>query len=102
MSKNKVIKPVSFNITKEQDNQMLKHVKRKNFSGYVKKLILADMESKMKAIDENVKEVPQKELKKEVPPPVKESAADRLKNLKEKTKRQQVSKPTPPPFKPKG
>jgi hypothetical protein len=47
MSGNKVIKPVSFNITKTDDAAMLKHIARKNFSGYVKKLILADLQSKM-------------------------------------------------------
>lgn len=43
MSGNKVIKPVSFNITKSNDAAMLKFIARKNFSGYVKKLIMADM-----------------------------------------------------------
>jgi hypothetical protein len=45
---NKVIKPVSFNITKGDDALMLAHVKRKNFSGYVKKLIMADIKNKEK------------------------------------------------------
>jgi hypothetical protein len=40
---NKVIKPVSFNITRPDDAEMLAHVKRRNFSGYVKKLIWADI-----------------------------------------------------------
>ena len=43
---NKVIKSVSFNITVLDDKAMLKHVTRKNFSGYVKKLIMADMKLK--------------------------------------------------------
>jgi hypothetical protein len=43
MSENKVIKSVSFNITNEKDAAMLKHFKRRNFSGYVKKLIWNDM-----------------------------------------------------------
>lgn len=47
MSGNKVIKPVSFNITKTEECAMLKHVSRKNFSGYVKKLIMADLQAKM-------------------------------------------------------
>jgi hypothetical protein len=43
MSGNKVIKPVSFNITKPDDVKMLEHLKRRNFSGYVKKLIWQDI-----------------------------------------------------------
>jgi hypothetical protein len=43
MSKNKVVKPVGFNITNPNDVKILDHVKRRNFSGYVKKLILADI-----------------------------------------------------------
>lgn len=46
MRKNNIIKSVSFNITNPQDAKMLKAIKRKrNFSGYVKKLILADIET---------------------------------------------------------
>lgn len=40
---NKVIKSVSFNVTNEDDTKMLKHFSRRNFSGYVKKLIMEDM-----------------------------------------------------------
>lgn len=43
MSKNKVIKSVGFNKTNPDDAEILKAVKRRNFSGYVKKLILADI-----------------------------------------------------------
>lgn len=46
MSGNKVIKPVSFNKTKEEDRRMLKHLQKRNFSGYVKKLILSEIEKK--------------------------------------------------------
>lgn len=42
---NKVIKPVSFNITKPDDAKMLEHLKRRNFSGYVKKLIWQDIKA---------------------------------------------------------
>jgi hypothetical protein len=38
-----VVKPVSFNITKEDDAKMLKQLEGKNFSGYVKELIKADL-----------------------------------------------------------
>lgn len=43
MSKNKVIKSVGFNITNPDDAEILKAVKRRNFSGYVKKLLLEDI-----------------------------------------------------------
>ncbi|MFY0744767.1 hypothetical protein AB1K09_20070 [Solibacillus silvestris] len=43
MSKNKFPKSVSFNLKNAQDQAILKHVKKRNFSGYVKKLILEDM-----------------------------------------------------------
>ncbi len=46
MSKNKVIKSVSFNKTNEKDERVLKAISRRNFSGYVKKLILADLDAK--------------------------------------------------------
>jgi len=47
MPANKVIKSVSFNTNKHADALILKAIKRrKNFSGYVKKLILADIEGK--------------------------------------------------------
>jgi hypothetical protein len=55
MSQNKVVKPVSFNITKPDDAEMLEHVKRRNFSGYVKKLILQDMRAARGAQTENLK-----------------------------------------------
>lgn len=43
MSGNKIRKSVSFNITNDLDNQMLSHIEKINFSGYVKELIAADM-----------------------------------------------------------
>lgn len=47
MSSNKIIKSVSFNLTNEEDVNMLNAIKKRhNFSGYVKKLILADLASK--------------------------------------------------------
>ncbi|UZT28592.1 hypothetical protein vBBceSLY5_0037 [Bacillus phage vB_BceS_LY5] len=39
---NRFSKPVAFN--REKDKELLKHIARKNFSGYVKKLIQADMQ----------------------------------------------------------
>lgn len=43
---NKIIKSVSFNVTNEDDKKMLKHLKKRNFSGYVKKLIMREIELK--------------------------------------------------------
>jgi hypothetical protein len=43
MSKNKVIKSVSFNITNEKDQEYLKRIEDVNFSGYVKELIEKDI-----------------------------------------------------------
>ena len=40
---NRFSKSIAFNKTNEVDKQILDYVKRRNFSGYVKKLILADM-----------------------------------------------------------
>ena len=43
MTKNKFPRSVSFNLKNQEDVAILKYVKKRNFSGYVKKLILADM-----------------------------------------------------------
>jgi hypothetical protein len=43
MSKNKVIKSVSFNVMNEQDKAYLDRIEGVNFSGYVKRLIEKDM-----------------------------------------------------------
>ncbi|WP_223595016.1 hypothetical protein [Neobacillus bataviensis] len=43
MSKNKVIKSVSFNVTNEVDRRYLERIENVNFSGYVKRLIEKDM-----------------------------------------------------------
>lgn len=75
MADNKVIKPVGFNAVK--DKEILEYVKRRNFSGYVKKLIAADMLSKGKVI--TVKDSEPTE-------PIKsKSVSDKLAELKEKT-----------------
>ncbi|WP_191556625.1 hypothetical protein [Metabacillus idriensis] len=46
MGKTKFPKSVSFNTKNEDDQKILKHVSRRNFSGYVKKLILEDIKKK--------------------------------------------------------
>lgn len=48
LSQNKTWKSVSFNKTKEEDVKRLKHIARKNFSKYIKKLIDEDIEKKVK------------------------------------------------------
>lgn len=55
MTANKLVKSVSFNVTNETDALILKAIKRrKNFSGYVKKLLLADILAKDKAVEGQV------------------------------------------------
>lgn len=46
-NKNKVVKSVAFNKTNPEEKQLLDSVKRKNFSKYVKKLMLDDYIKKM-------------------------------------------------------
>lgn len=64
MAGNKVIKSVSFNLTVLDDVAMMKHFKRRNFSGYVKKLIMDDMKEKgfepttLEVIDEQKPVIP--------------------------------------------
>ncbi|RKJ63443.1 hypothetical protein D7X33_26025 [Butyricicoccus sp. 1XD8-22] len=53
--KTRFSKPVAFNKTKAVDIAIIDYVKRKNFSGYVKKLIIADMKN-------NGVEVPKKNV----------------------------------------
>lgn len=66
---NRFSKPVAFNKTREDDQKILKFVSRKNFSGYVKKLILADMDRNQ--VQEAPKPVKEKK-------PIKLSVSDRL------------------------
>lgn len=70
--KNRFSKPVAFNHKNEKDQSILEHVKRRNFSGYVKKLILADMKKGVPYVEEAVKE--------EIP----QTTAEKLEELKKK------------------
>lgn len=89
-SKNKVIKSVGFNKTNQDDAMILKAINRRNFSGYVKKLILADIaESKPQLIQEKDQE--QQQPKKEKPK--EQTAADKLERLKQQQKRPGSSGP---------
>jgi hypothetical protein len=77
MTANKLVKSVSFNITNATDAKILKAIKRrKNFSGYVKKLLLADIEAREKAIERQVESVVES----------KPTSNDRLAQLKEQMK----------------
>lgn len=104
----KFSKPVAFNEKNEKDRLMLKHVKRRNFSGYVKKLIWEDMNLKQEEtthIHESeqpevvVKEIPKEKETKPAPIPQKQTAAERIQQLKSQTKKQQTSS-SPLPFMP--
>jgi hypothetical protein len=59
----KTAKSVSFNLDKKEEQMMWKYVSRRNFSRYVKKLILEDMNRKQaeKTVEKAKKEQPKKE-----------------------------------------
>lgn len=103
----KFSKPVAFNEKNEKDRLMLQHVKRRNFSGYVKKLLWGAM-SLEKVEKEHMKQSGQskmdsieiKEEKKVIPAPKPQpTASERIQQLKSQTKKQQTS-PSPLPFMP--
>lgn len=107
----KFSKPVSFNEKNEKDRLMLQHVKRRNFSGYVKKLIWEAM-SLVEVEKEHTKQSEQPkaektEIKTEKTfasaPPSKPkpqpTASERIQQLKSQTKKQQTS-PSSLPFMP--
>lgn len=50
MGKNKVVKPVAFNVTNDQDQVILEHIKDLAFSPYVKELIMADIQKRNQAL----------------------------------------------------
>ena len=50
------VKSVHFNVTKENDAALLKHIGRKNFSRYVKKLILEDLSRKKEQQNQPIKQ----------------------------------------------
>jgi len=102
----KFAKPVAFNEKNEKDRLMLKHVKRRNFSGYVKKLIWEDINLKKQETIQNELPVQSDEVNKEVvekeiivtpvPVPKQLTAAERIEQLKVQTKRQQTPQSPPP------
>jgi len=72
--KTRFSKPVAFNKTKVVDIAILDYVKRRNFSGYVKKLIVADM--KKNGVDVPSKNVT---IKKTIETKPQQSSLDQLK-----------------------
>jgi RecA-family ATPase len=88
---NKLTKSVSFNTTNKEDEIMLKALKRRNFSGYVKKLIMADIQAKQLAKEEPApSKVEEVQKPTEVNKEVAESTFEQLK------KRQQQGKSLAP------
>lgn len=86
---NKVIKPVSFNVTKSDDAAMLKYLARKNFSGYMKKLILEDMKLKKGFEPTATTETPESVIEKPVIP----TAREQIEKMRNESK-----KPPAPPL----
>lgn len=103
----KFSKPVAFNEKNERDRLILKHVKRRNFSGYVKKLLWEAMsienikkEHMEQSERQKVESVAIKEVKNITPAPKPQpTASERIQQLKSQTKKQQTS-PSPLPFMP--
>ena len=99
--KNRFSKPVAFNSRNADDQQILSHVKRRNFSGYVKKLILADIKEReqLKTQDEAIKDVLEDAPKKEV---VKENkpltAAEKMAKMKKEIEKKPNNTPGPKMF----
>jgi len=103
--KNRFSKPVAFNKRNEEDQKILKHVSRRNFSGYVKKLILEDIKRKeeKKAAVEAVKPVKEDvvEIVEEIKQPetTQETTAEKIARMKSQLKQQKPSTPIPGPKK---
>ncbi|PDZ02122.1 hypothetical protein CON03_30625 [Bacillus cereus] len=105
----KFSKPVAFNEKNEKDRLMLQHVKRRNFSGYVKKLIweamnLVEVEKEHTEQSEQPKAERKENIieKTSAPAPItkmKPTASERIQQLKSQTKKQQTS-PSSLPFMP--
>ena len=104
LEKSKFSKPVAFNKKNLKDRIMLQHVKRRNFSGYVKRLIWEDIpEKNKKMVHEDVsKQVdsPTKQEKQSIKKEKKLSAAERIEQIKQQTKKQQLSQSPLPVYLP--
>lgn len=91
MSGNKVIKSVSFNKQNDEDNKMIKHFSRRNFSGYVKKLIMQDIKRKEEEKQNKAETLPSREEK-----PT--SASEELQQMKQQKRERQGAPPAPNVF----
>ena len=63
-SKNQTTKSVCLNHNNELDKKILRHVSRRNFSGYVKKLILAEINKSLEKKQAEPKREPETKTKK--------------------------------------
>jgi exopolyphosphatase/pppGpp-phosphohydrolase len=85
---NKIIKSISFNVTNAEDLIMLKAIKKRNFSGYVKKLIMADLNIRKGLIFDEVKdEINEKTKNEEIKKPV-----NRIEELQKRSQLNQQNK----------
>lgn len=103
LEKSKFSKPVAFNKKNEKDTIMLNYVKRRNFSGYVKKLIWEDIKLKK---PEMISNIPVTSLDTTIKKPSlnspestsnKQSVNERIEKLKQQTKKPLASL-SPQPF----
>jgi hypothetical protein len=80
-SKNQTTKSVCLNHNNELDKKILRHVSRRNFSGYVKKLILAEINKSLEKKQTGLKQEPINQEpethKKKVEEPKKKNVASR-------------------------
>jgi len=90
--KNRFSKPVAFNKKNTEDKLILEHVKRRNFSGYVKKLILEDMKVRGKIKDVETEPV--------LPPTITSSQIEKGNERLERLKLRQSESQQQPPVKP--
>ena len=91
----KTVKSVSFNDKNEKDKQMLKHISRRNFSGYVKKLIEQDIKTR----EDKKTHTEQSGQNEGVIKPPKKNIYEIAKEKKENPpKKASVSKPFNPPL----
>jgi hypothetical protein len=113
--KNRFSKPVAFNKNKPEDQKILKHVSRRNFSRYVKQLIMADIKAKeqekaqneadkslkmdaQKEVEPIIDETPKQEPKPQPQPqPKTTSAAERLEQLKQQAQQKRPGVSTSAP-----
>lgn len=87
--KNKIIKSVHFNTKNKDDEYMLKAISKRNFSGYIKKLILADLKEKELLKAQSSDFIEGVEVAEEAPKKEKQplTAAEKMALMKERLKK---------------